>query len=61
MQYGLKRLLGAFAGNRFATIMFICGQNVCLQIDCLLGCENQVFFNETEGKFVKLFHKRSLV
>lgn len=61
MQYGLNRLLGAFAGNRFATVVFICGLNVCLQIDSLLGCENQEFLNETEGKFVKLFYKRSLV
>lgn len=52
MQYGLNLLLGAFAVNRFATIVFICGQNVCLQIDCLSGCENQFFLNETEGKII---------
>lgn len=40
MCYGLNLLLGAFAGNSFAKIEFIYGQNVCLQIERLLGCEN---------------------
>lgn len=34
MQHGLNLLLGAFAENGFAAIVFIYGRNVCLQIDC---------------------------
>lgn len=52
MCYRLNLFLGALVGNSFAKIESICGQNVCLQIECFLGCENHfkiklivIFFN----------------